>query len=167
NKDASTADFRLSWEDDIYTQDLEITDRDIRNVLVGTFLNRNTNQREIIVVQDATSIAEFGAKAAQFDEGELSLIDTPEEMTDLLNKALHDLKDLVATTRIDMPLLPEMDVYAGIVVTDPRVSSTDDFFGVESVRHTIDFDARQFRTEVVAGGRVIGSHLRWLRMQTR
>src|SRR5690606_41305745 len=41
------------------------------------------------------------------------------------------------------------------------------FFGVESVRHTLDFEARQFRTEAVAAGRVIGGRHRWLQKQTR
>src|SRR5690606_13092586 len=96
-----------------------------------------------------------------------SLIDTPEEAERLANAALADLKDLTATTQIQTPLLPTLDVFSGIVVTDPRLSSTDDFFGVESVRHVLDFEARQFRTEAVAAGRVIGGHHRWLRMQTR
>src|SRR5690606_19171972 len=103
----------------------------------------------------------------QIEEGDASLIDTPEEAERLANAALADLKDMTATTRIQMPLLPTLDVFSGIVVTDPRLSSTDDFFGVEQVRHTLDFEARQFRTEVVAGGRVVGGHHRWLRMQTR
>src|SRR5690606_24036633 len=74
---------------------------------------------------------------------------------------------MTATTQLQMPLLPTLDVFSDIVVTDPRVSSTDDFYGVESVRHVLDFEARQFRTEIVASGRVIGGHHRWLRMQTR
>src|SRR5690606_30648456 len=166
-KDAATADFYLSWDDDIYTQDLEITDRDVRNVIVGTFYNRETQKRETIVVRDEDSATEFGPRVAQFDEGDTSLIDTPEEMQALLEAALHDLKDLSGTTQIEMPLLPGMDVFAGIVVTDPRVASGDEFYGVESVRHALDFEAGQFRTEVIAAGRVVGSKVRWLQMQTR
>src|SRR5690606_36979540 len=109
----------------------------------------------------------YGPRAMQIEEGDASLIDTPEEAQRLANAALADLKDMTATTQIQMPLLPTLDVFSGIVITDPRVSSTDDFFGVEQVRHTLDFEARQFRPEVVAGGRVVGGHHRWLRMQTR
>src|SRR5690606_26920464 len=167
NKDASTADFHFSWEDDIYTQDLEITDRDIRNIVTVTFRNSATGDRESVTVQDDTSIATYGPRAMQIEEGDASLIDTPEEAERLANAALADLKDMTATTRLNLPLLPTLDVFSGIVVTDPRLSSTDDFYGVESVRHVLDFEARQFRTEVVASGRVIGGHHRWLRMQTR
>ena len=167
NKDASTADFYLSWEDDIYTQDLEITDRDIRNVVTVTYRNAATGDRESVTVQDTDSIATYGPRAMQIEEGDASLIDTPEEAQRLANAALADLKDMTATTQLQMPLLPTLDVFSGIVVTDPRLSSTDDFFGVETVRHTLDFEARQFRTEAVAAGRVIGGHHRWLRMQTR
>src|SRR5690606_25597319 len=114
-----------------------------------------------------TSIATYGPRAMQIEEGDASLIDTPEEAERLANAALADLKDMTATTQLNLPILPMLDVFSGIVVTDPRLSSTDDFFGVESVRHVLDFEARQFRTEVVASGRVIGGHHRWLRMQTR
>jgi len=167
NKDASTADFHFSWEDDIYTQDLEITDRDIRNIVTVTFRNSATGERESVTVQDDTSIATYGPRAMQIEEGDASLIDTPEEAQRLANAALADLKDMTATTQLQMPLLPTLDVFSGIVVTDPRLSSTDDFYGVESVRHTLDFEARQFRTEAVAAGRVIGGHHRWLQKQTR
>src|SRR5690606_21324517 len=37
NEGASTADSHFSWVDDIYTQDLEITHRDIRNIVTVTF----------------------------------------------------------------------------------------------------------------------------------
>src|SRR5690606_21163569 len=167
NKDASTADFHFSWEDDIYTQDLEITDRDIRNIVTVTFRNSATGDRESVTVRDTDSIATYGPRAMQIEEGDTSLIDTPAEAQRLANAALADLKDMTATTQLQMPLLPTLDVFSGIVVTDPRLSSTDDFFGVESVRHTLDFEARQFRTEAAAAGRVIGGHHRWLRMQTR
>src|SRR5690606_7926277 len=166
-KDAVTADFHLSWKDDVYSALLEITDRDVRNIIVGTFWNRDTEQRVTMMVRDEDSIAEFGPRAAQIDEGDTSLIDTPEEMERLLLAALHDLKDLSGTTQIEMPLLPEMDVFAGIVLDDPRVSSDPLFYGVESVRHTLDFEAGRFRTEIVGAGRVIGSRVRWLQMQTR
>jgi len=167
NKDASTADFHFSWEDDIYTQDLEITDRDIRNIVTVTFRNSATGERESVTVQDDTSIAAYGPRAMQIEEGDASLIDTPEEAQRLANAALADLKDMTATTQLNLPLLPVLDVFSGIVVTDPRLSSTDDFYGVESVRHVLDFEARQFRTEAVAAGRVIGGHHRWLQKQTR
>src|SRR5690606_4059654 len=147
--------------------DLEITDRDIRNVVTVTYRNSATGDRESVTVQDDDSIDTYGPRAMQIEEGDASLIDTPEEAQRLANAALADLKDMTATTQIQTPLLPTLDVFSGIVVTDPRVSSTDDFFGVESVRHVIDFEARQFRTEAVAAGRVIGGHHRWLQMQTR
>src|SRR5690606_15887534 len=129
--------------------------------------NRDTEQRVTMVVRDEDSVAEFGPRVAQFDEGDTSLIDTPEEMERLLLAALHDLKDLSGTTQIEMPLLPEMDVFAGIVLDDPRVASEPMFYGSESVRHTLDFEGGRFRTEAVCAGRVIGSKRRWLQMQTR
>src|SRR5690606_33956737 len=85
----------------------------------------------------------------------------------LANAALHDLKDLTGVVRLTLPFMPELDVFAGITVSDPRISSTVDFYGVESVRHILDFDNGQFRTEAVCSTRVVGGKRKWLRMQTR
>src|SRR5690606_41725115 len=67
-----------------------------------------------VTVQDDTSIATYGPRAMQIEEGDASLIDTPEEAERLANVALADLKDMTATTRIQMPLLPTLDVFSGI-----------------------------------------------------
>ncbi len=54
----------------------------------------------------------------QIEEGDASVIDTPEEAQRLANAALADLKDMTATTQLQMPLLPTLDVFSGIVVND-------------------------------------------------
>lgn len=157
--------------DDIRVQELDITDRDVRNVVQVAFSDRdNGGKRTMIAAQDEDSIAEYGRKAMQISEAETSLIDTVAEAQALANAALWDLKDLSATSRITMPLMPLLDVFSGIVVTNPRLSSTQDFYCVETVEHVLDWsDKNRFRgsTEVVCSGRVIGAHGKWLRMQTR
>lgn len=167
SKNASTADFALTWEDDIYTHDLGISDQDVRNVITVWYRDKDTGQRASVNVEDAASIAEYGRRAMTIEEADTSLIDTAAEATDFANAAKADLKDLTATSRLDMPLLPQMDVFSGVTVDDPRVSSTIDFYGVESVRHDLNWESGRFRTEVVGSGRVIGAHTRWLAMQTR
>ncbi|HHW13507.1 MAG TPA: hypothetical protein GXX28_01065, partial [Firmicutes bacterium] len=145
---------------------------DVRNAIKVTYRDSATGQRASVTVEDAASIAEYGRRAMQIEEADTSLIDTQAEALALANAALADLKDLTATTRIEMPFLPTMDVFSGIVIHDPRISSTDDFFGVESVRHGLEWpdgddDKGRFRTEVVGAGRVVGAHGKWLAMQTR
>src|SRR5690606_40774144 len=98
NKDAAAADFHFSWEDDIYTQDLEITDRDIRNIVTVTFRNSATGERESVTVKDDASIATYGPRAMQIEEGDASPIDTPEEARRLANAAPADRKDMTAPT---------------------------------------------------------------------
>lgn len=167
DKDASTADFALTWTDDIYVEQLDISDKDIRNVVKVTWRDKVTGQRRSVTVADELSIAQFRRRAMQIEEADTSLIDTEAEARRLADAALADLSQLTSTNRIEMPLLPELDIMHGITVTNPRMSEDQTFYGVESVRHTIDYGSNKFRTEVIASGRVIGGHNRWLRMQTR
>jgi len=167
DKDASTADFALTSTDDIIVEQLDISDKDIRNVVKVTWRDKATGQRRSVTVTDEASIAQFRRRAMQIEEADTSLIDTEAEARRLADAALADLSQLASTNRIEMPLLPELDIMHGITITNPRMSEDQTFYGVESVRHTIDYGSNKFRTEVIASGRVIGGHNRWLRMQTR
>jgi hypothetical protein len=167
DKDASTADFTLDYEDDIYIEDLEISDKDIRNAVRVTYRDAATGQRKYVTATNSTSIAEYGRRAMQIEEADTSLIDTEAEALRLANAAIADLSQLTSTDRITMPLLPEIDVFSGIVVNNPRTLEGEGFYAVESVRHTIDYGGNRFRTEAIASGKVIGAHTRWLEMQTR
>lgn len=163
----TTPDVVLTAEDDIYVQELGTSDTDVRNAILVSCRDESTGKKITVTVEDAASIAKFGRRAMQIEEGDTSLITSQSEAEAMANVALSDLKDLSSTTRIDMPFLPELDVFAGIEIQNPRLSSTNDFFGVESVRHTIDFNGGAIRTAVIASGRIIGGRQRWLRMDTR
>jgi hypothetical protein len=164
-------DFMLEWTKDLRVQGLDITDRNVRNAIKVTYRDAATGQRATVTLQDADSIAEYGRRAMQIEEADTSLIDTVAEATALGNAALWDLKDLAATSRLTLPLLPTMDLFDGVVVTNPRLSSTQDFYAVQTVEHRMDWSDPGGRfqgyTEAVCSGRVIGTHGKWLRMQTR
>lgn len=166
NKDINTADWHFDWEDDIYVQDLDITDRDIRNRIVVVYRD-SAGKRDQVTVSDPASIAEFGLKPMQIDETDTELIKTSVQALQMANYALADLSGQRATNSLTLPFLPRVDLYDGITVDDPRISSETEFYGVESVRHTLDFEGGSFQTEVVAAERVIGAHQRWLQMQAR
>jgi microcystin-dependent protein len=166
-RDKVTADYILDHNDDIYVQELEINDADVRNAVVVTYRNSVTGERDTIILEDNDSIADFGRRAMQMEEADTSLIDTAEEAERFAQAALSDLKDLPAVSRIDIPLYPAMDVFAGLVISNPRVSSTLDFYAVNSVRHVLDFAGGKLRTEVIAGGKVVGGHAIWLGKETR
>lgn len=166
DKTAVNADWHFDWEDDIYVQDLDITDRDIRNRIVVVYRDL-AGKRQQVMVQDAASISEYGLKPMQIDETDTQLIKDAAQALQLANFALADLSEQRATNSLTLPFIPRIDLFDGITVDDPRISSITEFYGVESVRHTLDFDGRTFQTEVVAAGRVVGAHQRWLQMQAR
>lgn len=163
-----TYDFDLNWVDDIYRETLDISDADIRNVVTVTYRDKNTGQRETVTVMDQDSIAEYRRRAMQIEEADTSLIDTYEKARKFAESCLWDLSQLSATDRINMPLIPEIDVFSTFIVTNPQISSTTDFYAVQSVRHSLRFGERaRFRTEVIATGRVVGAKTKWQEMETR
>ena len=165
DKTAMTADWHFDWEDDIYIQDLDVTDRDIRN-RIGVVYRDLAGQRQSVTVEDAGSIAQYGLRAMQIDERDTDLI-TSTAALQLANYALDDLAEQTATNQLTLPLIPRMDLFDGITADDPRISSITEFYGVESVCHTLDFGDGVIQTDVVASGKVIGSNQRWLMMQAR
>lgn len=167
DKDSSTADYEIDWNEDIIIQDLDISDQDVRNRVTIIYRDADTGERASVTVKDEDSIKEFGLRAMQIEESETSLIDTEIEATAYGEAALHDLKDLNAVSTIELPLMPELDIFNGLVVNNPVLSSTKDFFGVETVEHELDFTNFRFRTHATCSGRVIGAHTRWLLMETR
>ena len=166
DKNANNADWHFDWKDDIYIQDLDVTDRDIRNEVVVVYRDE-AGERQSVSVNDPVSIAEFGLRPMQIDESDTDLIKTGVSATALGNLALADLSGQRATNSLTLPFIPRLDLYDGITVDDPRISSETEFYGVESLRQTLDFDGGVLQSEVVAAGRVIGSHQRWLMMQAR
>lgn len=167
DKDASTADFDLSHLTDLHRQDLDISDDGVRNAIYVTYRDSASGERRTVLREDAASIAAHGRLACWFEEGDASLIDTDAEAQAMADAALADLKDFLGTTRLDMPLLPELDTFAGVTVSHPGVSSTTDFYGIISVRHELNWERGRFRTEAIGVGKVIGAYRRWLNMETR
>lgn len=163
----STADWTFTAEDDIYVQDLDINDADIRNVVQVTYRNRATQRRRTVQVEDAASIAEYGRRAMGIAEADASLIDTEAEALALANAALADLSDMTGTTQVDLPLFPQMDLFTTFTTEYGRLSSTMDCYAADSVRHALDFEGGRFRTTVIASRKVVGARTKWLAMQTR
>jgi len=168
-KTHSLRDFELDHNDDFYSQTLEISDRDIRNKWTVTFKNQATGLRESVTVKDDDSIAQFTLKAAQIEQGDADLIDTTAEASDLANAALSDTKYATGLTRIDMPYLHNMDIFSGIIIHHPKLSSTIDFYGVQSISHELDWTNSQqkFRTYITGIGQVVGKSIGWQHIMSR
>lgn len=165
-RDKNMADFHFTGEDDIYVHDLDITDRNIRNSVLVVYRDPSGQRREVTAT-DPVSIAEFGLRPMQIDEANTQLIQSVLQAQQLANVAIKDLSNLRGTVRVELPFLPELDVYATITVDDERISTQTEFYGVDSVRHTLDFEGGRIATDVIGSGRVVGSYQRWLQMQTR
>lgn len=167
----------ITHTDDLYVQTININDVDLRNAISVTFRDRDSEsvtygQRVTVSAENADSITALGGgrkgrRAMHIEESDTSIIDNTDAATNLLNMAISDLSDMTATTQIQMPLLFEVDVFAGLVVSNPRISSTVDFYGVISVRHSLNFESERYRTEVIAKGKVVGARNTWLRMETK
>lgn len=173
-RNKTVADFHFDWMDDIYQETLEIGDSEIRNALTITYRDQITGERETLRYTDYPelrndrSISEYRRRVMQIEEADTSLIDTQAKALAFGEKCIWDLSELSVTDRISLPFMPELDVFSTFTIDNPIVSSTLDFFAVQSIRHSLRWgeDAR-FRTEVVATGRVVGAKSKWLDMETR
>jgi hypothetical protein len=172
----TTADFHFDWEDEIYTETLDINDADIRNALTITYNDKTTQRRETLRYTDFAQLRndeskdEYGGlyRIMQVEEADTSLIDTQVKALSFGEKCIWDLSELSATDKLNLPLLPELDLFSTFTVTNPLISSTTDFFAVQSIRHSLRFgENARFRTEVIATGRVVGAKSKWLDMETR
>jgi hypothetical protein len=166
-RNKTTVDYIFNYMDDIYVEELEISDKDIRNDITVVYTNKATGKRENVNVFDQASINEYGRKAMTIEEKDASLIDTPDEALAMANAALHDLKDIIGTVRIVIPYCPQMDIFSTLTLENPKVSSTVDFYAVQSIRHNLNWQNGDFTTEIIASGKVVGAHTRWLQMETR
>lgn len=167
DKNGATADFALHYRSDFYREEREIRATDVRNVIIGHYWDAAAGERRRIEVKDDASIQKNGRIAMEVEEDATSSIQTKAEMYALLNAMLSDLKDQQGTTYLGLPFFPQLDLFSGLVIHHPAMSSTDDFMGVESYRHRLDFAGKQFRTEVVGSGRIRGGQQRWLKSETR
>ena len=170
-RDKDTADFDLTALDDIYTHNLDLSDNDIRNKITVSYRDEDSGSRENVIASDVNSIDAFGERPAQIEEADTSQIDTQAEAEDMAQYALEDLKDLPALTNVEMPILPQMDLFSTFNAIDDRVSTDPQFYAVQSVEHQISIsdgsENSRFRTKVQADGKVKGGLKKWLKMQTR
>lgn len=175
-RNKTTADYHFDWEDDIYTETLDINDADIRNAITLVYKDKTTGKRETLRYTDFPQLRndeskdEYGGlyRVMQIEEADTSLIDTQAKALAFGEKCIWDLSELSATDKLNLPLFPDLDLFSTFTVTNPLTSSTTDFFAVQSIRHSLRFgENARFRTEVIATGRVVGAKSKWLDMETR
>ena len=161
----TTPDWTLTADDDIYTQDLTISAKDVRNLIKITYRDKSTGKRESVIVEDKASQARYGLMAMEIEESDTSNIDTEEEALRMANSALHDLSSQTSNTNINMPLFMDIDLFDIIAVENQFLSSTVDLFAVDSVSHS--WSKGKMRTDLICSGKVVGGKKRWLMKETR
>lgn len=165
--DKDVADHALDWTDEMYVHQLDLSDRDIRNWVRVGYVDASGEEQEV-VRYDQDSIDTYGLKRMEIMYAETPLIWTEAQAERMAELALHDLSSLHAVNRIDIPLEPDMDLFDGLAVTDPRSLEGAVFFAVNSLRHTFTFgEDPTAKTEVICASNVICGHLRWLDMDQR
>src|SRR5690606_11469228 len=164
--DKTTADFEFDWMDDFHIEEEEITDQYVRNDITVYYRDEN-GERKHVNVRDETSITKFGEVSMIIEEQNADLIRTEEAATRFANAALHSLAWMTGHTRIEMPYVPGLDIFSTFKRHNPQISSEWDFYAVHSLSITVDYQARRFRAECIASGRVLTGFSRWRRMETR
>jgi len=163
----------LQHTDNIYIENLEIRDDWIRNAAIVSYYDPDQDEQFTLhfndhpsYLRDSESKEKYGGfwRVMVFEEGEDSFIDTQMQALRFGQTAVSDLKDLAATNRLNIPILPELDVFDVIAVSNPLTSSHAQIYAIESIRHSLMIrgDNSRFRTEVIASDQVVGGRDTWL-----
>ncbi|MGM0409176.1 MAG: hypothetical protein ACQEQF_00320 [Bacillota bacterium] len=163
----NSIDYLLTAENDIYSRNLAFNDSSIRNAVTVEYIDSATDEVQTVTVTDADSIDEFRRRAMTIGTKDTPLIDTSTEATNFAGALLSDLKQITSTSRIQMPLFTDIDLFSTLSIWDPRIESSMGFYAVESLKHIINPASNQLRTEVITAGKVVGSKEKWLEMETR
>lgn len=169
-KTTAYAVFNLNYMYDIIEDSMrvKISTRDMRNKWIGYYYNQSTGLRSSVTVSDPLSIAEFGeTRTAILEEDNTSLIDTEVEMRNLLTEALNDTKFANGLVTFQMPYMQTMDVFSGVTIWHPKISSGTDFYGIQSISHTHSWPNGPFRTDCSGIGLITGGSLSWCKKQAR
>lgn len=165
-KDDSTAEYRLSWMTDFYSHDLSDTDRAMINYVEIEWRDEDGKTHKTVRKNQA-SIDEYGLREGRIREDEASEIRDETAAERLADAVIADLSEMRGASSLDMPLVPGLDVFTGVALDDPRVSSSEDFLGIENVLQIYDFENGRFRSRVSGPNRVVGGLTRWLNMIAR
>jgi hypothetical protein len=165
-KDINNPDITISWQDAIISQDMSVSDNNVRNWWKGKFINRATGQPETVTVFDNDSRDTYGGfyRKVLVELTNTDEIDTLEEMTAFLNAALADTKDALIVNTVEIPYNVDLDLFYGVKILGNKLSSADRFFGVISFEKEFNPHSRKARTTFVGASKVVGRFHKWIRM---
>lgn len=162
----TTADFALTHTDDIYTAQGKLDFSSIRNYIMVKYIDIDGKEQHVDPF-DPTSISKYGERLFVLESENTKGITKSADAVKLGQNILADLKDARIYTQIEMPFFPAIKPFSTISLSYPKLSSTVDFYAVESVRHEFDFEGNRYRTFLNCNKSVTGGYARWKRIAAR
>lgn len=166
-RDKVTPDVTLDT-DDAFTDDLGISDTDVRNVVRVAFVDADTRERVVVEERDQWSIDNITGgieKTSVMELDATSQIDTLSEAQALATRFISDMSREFASTQLNLPFLPNLWLFSVIEMTHEKFTALPRTFAVHSIHHT--FDQVRRRTVVAGVGQVVGKRRAWLHLEPR
>lgn len=172
-RDKTEPDWVFTGED-VLTADIDRSDRDVRNAFLIRYVDEVTREPTQYPLAgpyvNHASVAAIGGiqKLMIIELDSTSQINTASEAAALLASADHDLSYMFEGTQVELPIMPELNLFDTVLLTLPQVGNQQ-LFAVNSLAHTIDISDRQarFRTTIAGMSRVVGKYRDWLDLEVR
>lgn len=162
-RDNTTAVDSLQAEVDTITEeDIELCDDTVRNSVWVRYYDRNTRNYMEVHRMDGDSVATYGERIIVVGQDDVPYIDTFTEAWDLAGVILHDLAEIPASDVLTCQLMPHLEVWDVLDVTNARLSTGTTKLGILSLRY--DLAPGEPFTMTITGSRerVIGQIRTWL-----
>lgn len=172
-RDKTEPDWVFTGED-VLTADIDRSDRDVRNAFLIRYVDEVTREPTQYPLAgpyvNHASVAAIGGiqKLMIIELDSTSQINTASEAAALLASADHDLSYMFEGTQVELPIMPELNLFDTVLLTLPQVGNQQ-LFAVNSLAHTIDVSGKQgrFRTTIAGMSRVVGKYRDWLDLEVR
>jgi len=144
-------------QDDVYVEQMQITDAEIRNKIYVPYREFGSNLLKSVTVSDTVSIAQFGERPLRLGEEATLNIDSAAKATNLANMILQDLSQLNSTHVLTLHFEPDIQIHDMIALNDPHAASEEYKYGVGEI--TWQIEVGTLAKTVVRGtrGRRVGS----------
>lgn len=138
---------------------------DVRNAIRVIYTDRTTGKRESVTATDAASIAKYGRRFMEIEEGPDSPLGSAAESLALAEPVRDDLRDPAITQTVTMPFLysAEVNDYYAWAPNGVHFDSIQ-YGAVVSVRHSFPEEGMP-TTTLTTRGKPAGAFLDWLRRE--
>ena len=122
--------------DELHEESIAIRDDTIRNSVYGRYIDRDTKEEMEIHRDSPASIAIYNRRDMVIGQVDVPMIDTYEEMWDLLGVALNALDDVPGTARFTTQLMYHVDPNDILGTTNAQMYTGSDKVGITEIAHS-------------------------------